>query len=49
MTKKCPFMSWQYKPSDGESGFRDCMEKDCPIWTGLECSFSKIKRQKHEI
>ena len=42
MSKVCPFMSWQYQPAGKEDGLMYCIEKECALWTGLQCAFRNL-------
>jgi len=46
MSKICPFMSWQYQPEGKADGPMECLEKECALWTGIECAFKRMVMRK---
>jgi hypothetical protein len=46
MNKKCPWMSWQYQPVGKEDGPMECIEKECALWTGLDCAILAMAKRR---
>ena len=39
-------MSWQYQPAGKEDGLMLCIEKQCALWTGLECAIVALAKRR---
>ena len=39
-------MSWQYQPAGKADALAECFEKQCALWTGLECAIVALAKRR---